>query len=348
MLVHRVRHHVPRLPVGTLGRMRLDAGWLAGTLLRSARTGPRPDILLGVAPPFLVSALLLTLGRRLDVPTVCHVQDLQIDTAAGLGMMPAWLTHGLFTIERNLLGRMDLVTTCGEGMLRRIAAKGPLRHPPRLWPNWADCSAMHPVDVAAEPAPPVLRCLYSGSLGAKQGIELVVEAARLLRHRNDLHFTIAGEGLSLDRLRGLAADLPNIAFTGLVPANRLRDQLAGAHIHLIPQRSDAADLVLPSKLLNIMAVGRPVVVTAGPDTELHRIVTGAGAGLAVRPDDAGALADAIRHMADDAQLRIGAGLRGRAWVKLHRSSSTVLAGIEADLVETIRSHSERRGLNRSS
>ena len=95
--------------------------------------------------------------------------------------------------------------------------------------------------------------LYSGSIGRKQGAGLILDAARQLKDRADLAFVICGEGPDLAELKDAARDLPAVQFHPLQPAERLGELLALADFHLLPQIVAASDLVLPSKLTNMLA-----------------------------------------------------------------------------------------------
>ena len=86
-----------------------------------------------------------------------------------------------------------------------------------------------------------------------------------------------------------------------------------ADIHLLPQRADAADLVMPSKLNGILASGRPVVATARAGTEVANVV--AGCGVVVACDDAAAFTDAVLALADDAPRRETLGRAARAYAE---------------------------------
>ena len=93
--------------------------------------------------------------------------------------------------------------------------------------------------------------------------------------------------------------------------------LAAADIHLVVQRQQAADLVMPSKLPNIMAAGRPFIATTAAGTELGRVTNESRAGLLARPEDAGSLAQAIRRLAADSGLRERLSVQGRQYAEAH-------------------------------
>ena len=97
-----------------------------------------------------------------------------------------------------------------------------------------------------------------------------------------------------------------------------------ADIHILPQRADAADLVMPSKLTGMLASGRPVIATAAEGTELYEVVHKVG--IAVPPEDVRALAAAIRSLANDKERRARTGAAGRAFVERNWSRAKVLDG----------------------
>jgi colanic acid biosynthesis glycosyl transferase WcaI len=331
VLIRRVRHYVPQLPLSGAKRMLMDASYLWQWFCRSFAMRRRPQVLVLVAPPFAIGFLGLWLRLRFRCPVIYHVQDLQIDAAAQLGMISHRLSRLLLMAERIPLRRLDVVTACGQGMLRRIRAKGPLRRPPVHFPNWVDLAGMRPPpganryrqDWGLEPDAVVVA--YSGNLGRKQGLDDLIEAIALLQDDARIRPIIAGQGAERPALERLvAAQAPWIRLLDLQPVERLSEFLAAADIHAVPQKRGAADLVLPSKLGNIMAVGRPVVAAAESGTELYAVVMTSGCGLCVPPEDPEAFAAAIRSLAADPARRAAMGAAGRAWAERHLGIDAVL------------------------
>ena len=137
---------------------------------------------------------------------------------------------------------------------------------------------------------------------------------------------MAGSGSAYERLRQQAADLANMRWLPLQPEERLNAFLNLADVHLLPQKEDAADLVMPSKLTGMLASGRPVIATARSGTQIARVVEQAG--LVVEPACLPCIVSAIRRLGDDApgRRRLGAAARKYASDVLERER--VLRGFE--------------------
>jgi colanic acid biosynthesis glycosyl transferase WcaI len=172
--------------------------------------------------------------------------------------------------------------------------------------------------------------LYAGNLGEKQGIEMLVEAARRLAHRPEIRFVIAGDGAARTRLQTLATGLDGVRWVPLQPAERLNELLNAADIHVLPQRGDAADLVMPSKLTGMLASGRPTVGTARAGTQLGDALDQCG--VRVPPDDGEALAAALGSLASDLDRRLALGHAGRAFAVATMSNDAILERAEAAML----------------
>jgi colanic acid biosynthesis glycosyl transferase WcaI len=198
-------------------------------------------------------------------------------------------------------------------MVDRAVVKGV--HPARavLFRNWVEITELSEagqscyrteLGIAAD----AVVALYSGNMGGKQGLEILAQAAALLREQGNLALVFCGAGAGRAELAAQCEGLPNVRFLDLQPVERLAELLAMADIHLLPQRADAADLVMPSKLTGMLASGRPVVATAHKGTELATVVRDCG--LVVEPEQPMAFAEAIIKLASDADLRTRLGAVG--------------------------------------
>ena len=337
---------VPRQPSG-LRRLVHLASFAAASLpalLRQWRW--RPDVVWVVAPAFACTPGALALARLSGAAAWLHIQDYEVDAAFELGLLKGRrLREWVCAAERWLMRRFDRVSTISQRMLERARGKGVQDDRLVHLPNWVDVAAVRPL---AQPssyraqlgiADDAVVALYSGNMGAKQGLEVLAELARTLSHRQDIRFVYCGEGACREALVQACAGLSNVHWLDLQPVERLPQLLGLADIHLLPQRADAADLVMPSKLTGMLSSGRPVVAGTRCDTELGKVVAQCGR-LAV-PDDAQSFAQALQELAGQPALRQELGARARAWAEQNLARDAVLGQFESALRECV-AHARRR------
>lgn len=279
----------------------------------------RPDLIICTAPTIVAAPTSSIAARLVGAGSWLHVQDFEIDAAFGLGLIQnSGFRRVANAIERFVMRSFDRVSTISSAMLRRLSAKGIPEERTVEFRNWVDTRAIFPLSgknayrLTLGLASGQILLLYSGNIAQKQGIEIVVEAARKLQSRPDIVFLICGDGTGRDDLKASATDLTNVHFWPLQPADRLNELLSAADIHLLPQRAGAADLVLPSKLTGMMASGRPVIATADEGTGID--IELAGCGLVVPPGDVEAFTQAILELSGDLERRhiLGFAARCRA------------------------------------
>jgi colanic acid biosynthesis glycosyl transferase WcaI len=302
----------------------------------------RADVVMVMAPTQFSAPAAWMVARMMRAKAWLHVLDLELDAAFDLGFVRnrPLVAFGR-RVERFLMRRFDCVSTISSRMLEAIERKGVPRERLIMFPNWVDTDKFkplpRPVPLRRELGIPDDCCvlLYSGSMGEKQGLEHVIAAARLLAAdpAESPLFLLAGAGPMRAELERSAQDLPNVCLLPLQPAERFNEFLNVADIHLLPQRRDASDLVMPSKLLAMLATGRPVIATAPPDSEIARMLVDVG--VIAPPEEPGPLAAAIKELAGAPARR--QAMSGAA-VQLARSTmdaETILRRAEAQLLQSI-------------
>ena len=300
----------------------------------------RPDVVWVVEPPLFCAPTGLLVARLCGARAWLHVQDYEVDAAFELGLLRgATLGRMVAVWERGLMRRFDRVSTISRRMLERARSKGV--RPERLvsFPNWVNMDAVappsgpNPVREELCIAPNEAVALYSGTMGRKQGLEILAQAADRLQDALDVVFVFCGDGAGREELVALCDGLPNVRFLHLQPLERLGAVLGMADMHLMPQQAGAADLVMPSKLTGMLASGAPVVATCAEGTELARVVQDRG--LIVPPGDTDAFVKAIRTLTDDKDLRTRMGANAREYARQHLSRDRVLAAFEKALEEAL-------------
>lgn len=317
--ITRVPHYIPGNPSGAK-RIVHHASFAASALgpALSAASG-KPDLVFTVAPSLMSVPVAAWAARKAKAPLWLHIQDFEVEAAFATGLLDETSTLARIarSTENRILGLADMVSTISPQMCAKLEAKGIAPQNIYQLRNWSNASfEFDRADDSTYRREWGLGnrkvALYSGNIANKQGLEIVIDAARLLAERDDIAFVICGEGPNRARLAERAAGLDNVQFHDLQPVERMADFLSLASVHLIPQIVGAADLVLPSKLTNMLASARPVVATAAEGTGLYEEVHGCG--INTPPGDTGALAKAIAALMDDAQRRadLGAAAKRRA------------------------------------
>lgn len=295
----------------------------------------RPDVVIGIAPSLVSLIAARAAARAYKARLWIHVQDFEVEAAFATGLLSpsGRLAKPALTFEAWSLDA-DRISTISPQMCAKLIERGIAPAKVVEFRNWASIDLVRPLD-----RPSVLRqewgidrpyvALYSGNIANKQGIEIVIDAARLLKDRQDLQFVICGEGANRSLLEAQAADLSNVRFFDLQPMTKLSELLGLATVHLLPQIAVAADLVLPSKLTNMLASGRPIIATADVGTGLANEVEGCG--VVTRPGDAEAFAASVCRLMEDERLRLRLGNYARKRAEERWSRDFILAYFEETL-----------------
>jgi putative colanic acid biosynthesis glycosyltransferase WcaI len=346
-LVRRERRHgvtvlrswsyVPH-EVTSARRVLHEASFIASSCLRAFATRP-PDVVFTTSPPLGLAASTILLGRVWGVPYVFHVADLQPDAAVDLGMLPPGrVVRWLYGLERLAYRRAALVSTLTESMRERIVSKGVPAPRVTLFSDWAE-PALFDVPAGGRDFRRAMGfgdrflVVHAGNMGVKQGLDVVLEAARRC-DRPDVLFLLVGDGAVRPGLEARARELGlrNLHFMPLLPREQFHDLLAATDVALVTQQRVVSDIVFPSKVLTLFASGRPVVASVNAGSEVARVVRQAAAGVVVPPEDPAALLAAVVALRDDAATRGGAAERGRAFARDHWGRDRILPDMEASLL----------------
>ena len=334
--VYRCPLYVPAMPRGLTRLLHLlsfAASSLPVALCRALVF--RPQVVIAVAPALVSIPGSWIAARLAGARAFLHIQDFEIDAAFALGIVSGGGMRRLaLGLESWLLRRFDRVSSITQAMVDRLAEKGVATERRFVFANWVDTTAIRPAPSALRaslnlPAGSVV-ALYSGNMGEKLGVETLADVARLLAG-TQAHMLLAGAGAAAPRLAKATSGMAQVHWLAIQPAERLNDLLNAADIHLLPQRADAADLVMPSKLAFMLASGKPVVAGATANTALARAVEACG--IAVAPGDANAMAAAIAELAGDEPLRRRLGERARQRALAEWDREAILSAYEKNLLD---------------
>lgn len=300
----------------------------------------RPQLIIMIEPTLSLAPTALLLAFLTGARKWLHIQDFEVDAAFEMDMIRyGWMRRMALSFERVLMRGFNRISTISSPMMERLDIKHIPKQKQIFFPNWVDINKIYPLGresrFRAQLKLPgdVVIALYAGNLGEKQGLEILVEAARLTALTKSLVWVIAGDGSARARLETLAQGMANVIWLPLQPVEQLNELLNLADIHLLPQREDVADLVMPSKLTGMLASGRPVVATATVGTQIYNVVTECGA--VASPGDTRQFADEVIKLADDIKWRQELGMRARQYAEKHLQQDSIMQRFESEALALV-------------
>jgi len=313
LTVFRCPSYVPADPTGKKRMIQDFSFWssMFWKILQLVITRKKYDLIITVAPPFHLAYLGLMLRKLNGGKLLYHIQDLQIEAAQDLNMLSSKkLFDYIFKIEKDILTKADHVSSISEGMIGKIRAK--VDKDILFFPNWVDTSLFFPL-----PSRHLLKnkwgyqtndivCLYSGAIGEKQGLDSILKVAEILLDVKNIKFIICGSGPYKDKLIKTANErgLENVQFLPVQEKEVFNEFLNMADLHLILQKAGASDLVMPSKLTTILAVGGVCMVTSSEGTSLYNVVSKYNVGYIVEPENEELLAKAIGEVQTNSDIEL--------------------------------------------
>ncbi|WP_082587142.1 glycosyltransferase family 4 protein [Nocardioides sp. Soil774] len=297
----------------------------------------RSDAVLVYSTSATVGVAGVVMKRVFRKPTVMYVEDLWPDSVLASGLVDgvvgrvAWFT--LDRMARWGYRAADRIAVISPGMQEVLHGRGVPRERMSLVYNWADESLFHPVQPTV--ASDGLTMMYAGNLGDVQGIDTALRALSLVDPSRSVRLRLVGSGVAEDRLKELAVELrvdERVTFEGTRPISDMAALMSEADVQLVCLRDlPVFRATMPSKTQAILACGRPVLASAAGDAA--DLVARSGAGIAVAPDDAQAMAEAIDRLATmsgDELERFGAS--GRKFYEEELSVSVGARRLESALI----------------
>jgi colanic acid biosynthesis glycosyl transferase WcaI len=339
--VRRLRHFVPSRQ-SAWKRGLYEATFGAAVLAQ--RLPWRPDVVLAAVPSLLGAAAAAIVAGRENAPFGVWVQDLMGPAAAQSGIsgggQAAVVAHRM---ERWLLPRAAGVAVISDSFRSYVESLGV--PPERLHriPNWCHieppCGDRELIRKRLGWPDDVAVALHSGNMGLKQGLENIVQAARLAHSRGEkVRFVLMGDGSQRETLEALGAQLPTLDFVSPAPCEDYAETLAAADILLVNERVGVLDMSLPSKLTSYFIAGRPVVAAVHPDGGTAGEMRDSRAGYVVAGGQPEALLDMVCCVAKDPDLAARLGTRGRSYAQAHLNVQIAMKRFERFIESLVSRH----------
>jgi len=304
--------------------------WIASIFLH------KHDIALMYSPPLTLG--LASWGLRLikRIPFILNVQDLFPQSIIDLGLLKNSKIIRFFEwLERFVYHRSDRITVHSEGNRRHVLRKEIPEVKIDVLHNWVDTDFIQPgsrmntfrreFDLGES-----FVVSFAGVLGYSQDIGVILEAADLLKSHTDISWVIVGDGVEKERL-SMKSDqmgLTKVQFIPMQPRDKYPEVLRASDVSLTTLHRDVKTPVVPSKILSIMAAGRPVVAAMDLKGDAPKLIETAKCGFCLPPGNSKMLAEKILSLYQDRNLCQEMGMNGRKYAEEHLSLSACVSKYE--------------------
>jgi glycosyltransferase involved in cell wall biosynthesis len=288
----------------------------------------RVDLVWGTSPPIFQGITAWLLARFKRARFLFEVRDLWPAFAVAVGVLRSRLLIGASEwLERFLYRRADRVMVNSPGYIEHVSRRGARQV--ALVPNGADPAMFDPAARGEEfrrthALVGRFVALYAGAHGLSNDLGVVLQAAERLKEHLEIIFVLVGDGKDKPALQQQAHDagIDNVLFIPPVAKQDIPTILAAADACIaILKPVELYKTTYPNKVFDYMAAGRPVILAI--DGVIRKVVEAAGAGIAVPPGDAEALADAVLRLAGDRPAARRMGLNGRNCIERDFSRSVL-------------------------
>lgn len=293
----------------------------------------KAKVICNIAPTFFTTPAALLSSRLSKSKSILHFQDFELDAAFSLKILSFKPFKKLaICLEKKIINAFDCLSTISSQMLKNLQKKGVAKSRCYLLPNWVDLDEIYPLNRKSLISNELklsnrkTNVLYSGNMGKKQGIEILIDVAKKLQFNKKIQFIFCGQGLLSTYVKNASKVFKNIIWIPLQPFEKLNELLNMADIHLLPQGENISDFVMPSKLTGMLASGKPIVATANNDTEIAKVLKSCG--IVVKPGDVESFANAIVVLAEDHDKRKKLGNAARKYAIENLSKNKIMRQFE--------------------
>jgi glycosyltransferase involved in cell wall biosynthesis len=303
----------------------------------------RKDIVITECPPLFLGLSGIVLARIKKAKHVFNVADLWPESAVELGALKnrafIWISN---LIASTIYKLSDLITTTTKGQLESLLARGIASQKLLCIPNGVDTTFFRILDT-----PNGFRkscgfenkflVFYGGTIGLAQGLSTLIEAAKILNRHDDILFLLVGQGAERERLLTLTKmyGLRNVTFLEAQPREMMPEIVNAIDVGIISLRSLSVFRgVLPSKMFEYMACGKPLIASA--EGNVAEVLKNGGCGLAVKPESPDQLANAILKLYGDRVLGRALGAKGRDYVVTFHSRDDIVVSLERALFALVK------------
>ncbi len=274
---------------------------------------PRPDYIFTESPPLFLGITGFLLSRLKGVRWIFNVADLWPASVVELGIINK--DSLIYKISNQMEAFFYRKAAIVTGQSKTILVDISKRYPDVL--TYHLSNGVNPENYRLiEKNNSLIRVMYAGLHGLAQGLDLILDAAKIIGEQSNIEFILIGDGPEKQNLvnQAVTSGVKNITFLDPIPKSQIPVALASADILIVPLKIQLTGAV-PSKLYEGMAAGKPIILLA--ESEAAEIVWDADCGVVVNPGDVENLITAIRFLVDNPEERKRFGKNGRQAVIKH-------------------------------
>jgi len=344
--VLRVSHYVPKRAGKVLQRILMEGSFCLTAVMALLRHSCMHwDIIIYVGAQPSIAMLARLMASFYHIPYIVNINDLAARAGADVGILTyKWLEKLLEAFEYAAYSNASGAIVLCDGFSKALIAKGFPKKQIRIICPPVDTNRICPVNNSRFRREHGLLSedfviLYSGSMGLKQGLLNVVEAAHLLcAECLNVKWILVGDGELRPSVEQRILDyhLDGVVhLLRLQPEDKMSEMFSAANVLLLNQVKNVKDTVIPSKLLTYMAAGRPVLAAINKNSQAAMVIRKAGGGLIIEPEDPCALANGVKLMMSNPKKSNRMAKLNRAYAEQHFDQRKILAMQEQFLLEVV-------------
>lgn len=329
--VFRYKQYVPK-KVTFLGRIFLMISLLYGTIINSFKI-KNSDLIICIIP-FTISVIPgIILKKRMKAKLWIHIQDFEFNLAFESGVLKEdkfvlnFFKKTIFRFESYLLNNANTISSISNNMMKKIEEKSKVDNL-YYFPNWVSSNNINPDNYRLHKyiSKEKFTLLYSGNIGEKQDWNFFEDLCAIIKD-DEIEIVIVGEGGYLSVLKERISKYTFVKFFNLVPFNELSDLLCSANCHFLFQKTNVLDTIMPSKILGMMASGKPSIISGNKDSEVNNIFKN-DCGFYFSNNDVNSIYQQIVTLKNNVTLAENIGENARKYILKHFSEDSILKNFE--------------------
>jgi colanic acid biosynthesis glycosyl transferase WcaI len=338
--VLRVR---PQLKSKSLVSRAFENVLLPLTLVIGGLLAGKKDVIHCQSPPFLLALTACFLSRGTQRPLILRIQDVHPDALVKIGLIKNKTMIKILEVVENFVYHCaDQITVIAEGYRNHVISRGIAPSKVVLIPNWSstlDVKHSSISDFRGENGlVDKFIITYAGTMSWPQDLTTIVEAANLLRDRDEIVFLLIGDGVQKESLMKRAGELnlKNVIFMPLQEREKYFEIINKSDLCVVPLKKSYTSPTAPSKMLDIMACAKPIIANVPTNSDVSKIVKGAKCGLAIKPENPEIFRECILKLQSDQAFREKLGSNGKTFVERFLSLKTCMGRYEHLLLSLVK------------